>query len=109
MCTSTSPVRQSDLLRAGYSDYGSASSRLYFNFSVDVSPANPRHRPCQIIFVNIDWGIHPKYAPRRQHKVAHTSLVVIIADNHLHQQTPSRRRHHRPWSTSNADKIFSSY
>jgi hypothetical protein len=38
-----------------------------------------------------------------------TSFMVIIADNHLHQQTPSRRRHHHSWSTSNADKISFSY
>jgi hypothetical protein len=38
-----------------------------------------------------------------------TSFVVIIADNHLHQQTPSCRRHHHSWSTSNADKISFSY
>jgi hypothetical protein len=102
MCTSTSPVCQSDLLRAGYSDYGSASSRLYFNFGIDVSPATPRHRPRQIVFVNIDWGIHPKYAPRRQHKVAHTwsSSPTTIYINKLHhvaaitdrgqRQTPTR-------------------
>jgi hypothetical protein len=33
-----------------------------------------------------------------------TSSMVIIADNHLHQRTPSRRRHHRPWSSSTPTK-----
>jgi hypothetical protein len=33
-----------------------------------------------------------------------TLLVVIIANNNLHPQTPSRRRHHRPWSSSTPTK-----
>jgi hypothetical protein len=66
------------------------------------------HRLRRIVFANIDRGIRPEYAPRHQHKVAHTSLVVIIVDNHLHQQTPLRRRHHRPWSTSTPTKSSSS-
>jgi hypothetical protein len=83
-------------------------SRLYFSFGVEASPATSYRRPRRIVFTNIDRGIRPEYAPRRQHKVAHTSLVVIIIDNHLHQQTPLRRRHHRPWSTSTPTKSSSS-
>jgi hypothetical protein len=43
-----------------------------------------------------------------QHKIAHTSLLVIIADNHLHQQTPPRHRHDRSWSTQTPTKSSSS-
>jgi hypothetical protein len=55
-------------------------SRVVASFFNRMSP------PRRIVFANIDRGIRPEYAPRRQHKVAHTSLVVIIADNHLHHQ-----------------------
>jgi hypothetical protein len=62
-------------------------SRLYFNLGVDASPAIPCRRPRQIVFTNIVRGHHrrqPSTSPTSQH----------------------RRRRHRSWSTSNADKIF---
>jgi hypothetical protein len=57
---------------------------LYINLDVDASLATPCHRPCRIVFTNIDSDTCPEYAPRHHHKVAQTSSMVIIADNYIH-------------------------
>jgi hypothetical protein len=52
-----------------------APSRAVASFFNCTSP------PRRIVFVNIDRDTRPEYAPRRHHKVAHTSPMVSPLTN----------------------------
>jgi hypothetical protein len=134
-CTSTlSNFHQADLLRSTAPHHRQVVTRLYFNLrcishnsSSLTAPRTLRAAPqgtpscCRKLLQPHDAIASdrlrqhrpghrpPEYAPRRQHKVTHTSPVVIIDDNHLHQQTsPRRRRRRTSWSTSTPTKSSSS-